>query len=88
VIFGGVQVLPMCRLSGLVTVRVVPSKVACQAGFVEDVVVVVAEEHEVRDRGVAVGVGDDVVDFAVGPVAAGISAPAVVSVEHRSSESS
>ena len=49
-------------------------------GFVQDVVVVVAEEHEVRENGVAVGEGDDVVDFAVSSVAAGISTPALVAV--------
>ncbi len=32
------------------------------AGFVHDVVVVVAEEHEVRDDGGSVGERDDVVD--------------------------
>jgi hypothetical protein len=53
---------------------------------VEDVVVVVAEEDEVGEDGGAVGEGDGVVDFAVGSVAAGISAPAVVSVEDGPSE--
>ena len=55
------------------------------SGFVEHVVVVVAEEHEVRDDGGAVGERDDVVHFAVGAVAAGISAPALISEEHGSS---
>jgi hypothetical protein len=81
-------VLLICRRSGSVTVKVVPSKVACRPGFVEDVVVVVAEEHEVRDHGVAGGERDDVADLAVGAVAAGISAPALIPVENGSSEPS
>jgi hypothetical protein len=53
---------------------------------VYDVVVVVAEEDEVRDHGFAIGEHGHVVDFAVGSVAAGISAPALIAVDHGSSE--
>ena len=51
------------------------------SGFVEDVVVVVAQEHEIRENGGAGGPGDDVVDLAVAAVAAGISAPTLIAEE-------
>ena len=57
------------------------------ARFVHDVMVEVAQEDEVHKDGGAAGEGDDVVDVAVGAVAAGISAPAAVSEQDRSSES-